>query len=77
MENKITGEINIAEMIEQYPVLVEILMDEYEFHCVNCILSGFDTLVEGAKIHGIEGEDFDEMLLRLNQVVEETMGDNS
>lgn len=70
---KITEDINIAEMIEKYPVLVEILMDEYEFHCVNCILSGFDTLKEGARIHGIEGEDFEDMLKRLNDAVEETI----
>jgi hypothetical protein len=54
--------ISISELIETYPFLVDFLQSEYGFHCVNCLYSEFDTLIEGAEIHGIIGEDFEELL---------------
>ena len=66
---RIDPNIGINDLIETYPQLVEILNDEYGFHCVNCIFSEFDTLKEGAAIHGIEGNDFEEMVFRLEEII--------
>lgn len=69
MMKRIDPEIGINKLIEEYPQLVEILNDEYGFHCVNCIFSEFDTLKEGAAIHGIEGNDFEEMIVKLEEII--------
>lgn len=65
----IDPDINLQDFIFEYPNLVEILAEDYGFHCVNCMFSGFDTLREGAAIHGIEGSDFEEMINRLESIL--------
>lgn len=66
---KIDPEIKIIELIETYPLLTDLLMEKYEFHCVNCIFSEFDTLKSGAELHGITGEFFNEMLLDIEDTI--------
>ncbi len=70
-EPKIKRNMLIAEMAEKYPDIINFLIYEYNFHCVGCIVSGFEELEDGAKVHGIEGEDFEEMLKIINEMVEE------
>lgn len=66
---KIDIDMPLSELIELYPELAEILTNEYGLHCVNCMISDFDTLEQGALIHGIEGEFFLEMVSRLEDVI--------
>ncbi|MEP7104177.1 MAG: DUF1858 domain-containing protein [Candidatus Dojkabacteria bacterium] len=66
---KIDKDMGINALIEAYPVVVDILQEEYEFHCVNCMFSEFDTLENGAILHGIEGEDFNDMVEHLEKVI--------
>jgi hybrid cluster-associated redox disulfide protein len=68
----ITGEITITELKQKYPELINFLVEEYGFYCFNCWLGQFETLEEGAAVHKIEGEDFIEMLVRLNQLIKVT-----
>jgi len=70
LKRKIYPDINISELVENYPKAAEVLTREYGLHCINCIISEFDTLREGASIHGIEGEDFEQMLDHLNSIEE-------
>lgn len=72
---KIDPEININDLITDFPELAEVLTWEYGLHCVNCIIAEYDTLKQGAAIHGIEGKDFDDMLAHLEEVVNEEMVD--
>jgi hybrid cluster-associated redox disulfide protein len=69
LTNKITPDILIAELIELYPQVVDILIDEYELHCVTCVLASFETLREGAEAHNIIGKEFKTMLKRLNSLI--------
>ena len=68
-EISIDPDILIMELAEAYPLVVDFLINEYEFHCVGCIMSGFESLRQGAQAHGIIGSDFDEMILRINDLV--------
>jgi hybrid cluster-associated redox disulfide protein len=61
--------ILISDLGEAYPEVALFLTTEYGFHCVGCFASQFDTLIEGARIHGIEGDDFDEMLTKINNII--------
>jgi len=65
----ITADINIAELAAKYPQVIETLIVEYGFHCIGCFVSEFETLVEGARVHGIEDEDFSELLEGLNKLI--------
>lgn len=51
----------------KYPEIVEFLTIEYGLHCVGCFIAEFETLEEGAVVHGILGDDFEDMLKLVNE----------
>ena len=69
-EVKIDKSMNLGELISSYPKLGEVLANDYGLHCVNCFAAGFDTLEEGAKIHGFDDKDIKEMVKKLNEIVD-------
>lgn len=69
IKQKITSDMLIAEIVECYPEVIDYLVEEYEFHCINCVLAGFETLEEGALAHGIEGKEYTKLLKNINALV--------
>lgn len=67
-EIKITKDVNLSELVYKYPETEEVLLD-YGLHCAGCIASSFDTLEAGAKVHGLVDKDIDELVERINEVV--------
>ena len=70
-ENKqilITKNMNLGEIVFKYPEAAEVLTD-YGLSCVGCFASSFDTIEQGAKIHQLSDEELDEMIERINEVV--------
>ncbi len=65
---KITGKTPIKHLIETHPEVIEILM-AYGLQCINCHFSEFDTLEDGAKIHGLNGEDIKMIIKDSNKVI--------
>ncbi len=65
---KITKETNIAELVNNHPDAVEVLT-AFGLHCVGCFASAFDTIGEGAEIHGMIDEEIEEMLEEVNRVL--------
>ncbi len=65
---KITKESNIAELVNNYPEAVEVLT-AFGLHCVGCFASAFDTIDEGAEIHGMTTAEIEEMLEEVNKVL--------
>jgi len=61
---------NIGKLIQEYPKAAEI-MTAYGLHCAGCFASNFDTIEEGAKIHGIPDDEIDEMIDEINTVLNE------
>lgn len=66
----IEPETLISEIAELYPEVVNFLIYEYGFHCVGCFASHFETFEQGAFVHGIVGEDFEELLSKSNELAE-------
>jgi len=66
--NLIPRNIPIAEMVEKYPMVIDFLVFEYGFHCVSCFVSSFEVLEDGARVHGIAGEEFEELLTQVNKL---------
>lgn len=64
----ITKEMNLGEVVFKYPEAAEVLTD-YGLSCVGCFASSFDTIEQGAKIHQLSDEELEEMLERINEVI--------
>jgi len=69
---KIDKDMLIVEIQERYPLAVDFLVSEYDFHCIGCIMAGFETLEQGAEAHGIVGKDFELMVSRLEEYLNGT-----
>ena len=69
VDSKITKEMNLGEVVFQHPQLSETLLD-YGLHWVGCFANSFDTIEMGAKVHGMTDGEIDEMIARLNEVLE-------
>ena len=71
-ENKqitITRDMNLGEVVFKYPEAAEVLTD-YGLSCVGCFASSFDTIEQGAKIHQLSDEELEEMIERINEVIQ-------
>ena len=65
---KITKDMNLGEVVYKYPETAEVLTD-YGLHCVGCFANAFDTIEAGAKIHGMSDDEVEEMIDRVNEVI--------
>lgn len=52
---KVTGDMNIMEAVDRYPIIAQVLM-RYGLGCVGCIISSAETLEEGIAVHGLNPE---------------------
>ncbi len=65
---KITRSTKWSEVLEDFPKAGEVLARDYQFHCLGCFASQFETVEEGAKAHGLNDEEIDKMIISLNKV---------
>ena len=49
----VTGDMNIMEAVEKYPVVVEVLQ-RHGLGCMGCMIASGETLAEGIEAHGAE-----------------------
>jgi hybrid cluster-associated redox disulfide protein len=59
---------NIAETVSKYPEAAEIFA-AFGLHCTSCFASQFDTITQGAKLHGMLDEEIEEMIEEANKVI--------
>ena len=59
----VTKKMNFSELIEKYPKSVEVLMNS-GMHCIGCVASAFETIEQGALMHGINP---DELVKKINK----------
>lgn len=69
--DKINKNTGIEELIESDPEMNDVLY-EYGLYCGNCFAAGWDTLEEGAKMHGLEDDEIEELIQELNKKAEKT-----
>jgi hybrid cluster-associated redox disulfide protein len=69
IKKTIDPKMPITDLLFLYPEIAEVLTFEYGLYCVNCFIADFDTLEEGAKIHGIDEEDFKKMIKHLESII--------
>jgi hybrid cluster-associated redox disulfide protein len=71
-KKQINKNTNLQELSENYPGITDYLQYEYGLHCLNCIMAGFETLEQGARVHGIIDKDLDEMIEEINDKVKDS-----
>jgi len=64
---KITKEMGIMEVVQQWPDTANIFMD-FGMGCLGCAAAHFENIEQGASAHGI---DVDALITALNQAVPE------
>jgi hydroxylamine reductase len=64
----ITKDMLIAQLAEEYPTLVDVLIEDYGFHCVGCGMSQFESLEQGAAVHGMTNKEIKVMIDNLNEL---------
>ena len=72
----ITKDMTIGELVQQYPSVVEILMDE-GVHCVGCGAAYLETIEEGLAGHGRSEEEINAIIEKLNQAIPQENGDDN
>lgn len=65
----ITENTLIAEVVDRYPDIAEILTEDYGFHCVSCFAAEMETIGMGAGGHGMTDEEVSVMLEKLNDLI--------
>ena len=69
MKPKITRDTNIMLIVNEYPDAIDVLT-AFGLHCTTCIASAFDTVYTGAKMHGMDDDEIDEMIKEANLVLD-------
>ena len=67
---EITKDIMIGDLVENYPKLGRVLVEEYGFHCIGCMAAGMETLEEGATVHGMDKKEIEKMVEDLKNLAE-------
>jgi len=65
MTNKVTKEMNILDIVQQFPESIEIF-GKYGLGCIGCAAARFENLEAGAKVHGFNP---DEMVAEINELI--------
>lgn len=60
-ERKITKDMNIVDIVKNYPETLEVFA-KYGLGCIGCAAARFENLEAGAKVHGIDVDQFVEEL---------------
>lgn len=54
-ERAITKEMPIGDVVKKYPKTIEVFM-KHGLHCIGCAVAAFESIEEGATVHGIDIE---------------------
>jgi len=69
MNEKITSDMSINDVVEKYPETIDIFM-KYGLSCIGCPFAMMESIEQGAKSHGIN---IKELLKDLNKVIDGKM----
>ena len=67
MADKVTKEMNILDIVNQFPQSVEVFV-KYGLGCIGCAAARFENLEAGARVHGFNA---DEMVAEINALIGE------
>ena len=66
MSGKVTKEMSIIEIVQNYPQALEVFA-KYGLGCIGCAAARFENLEAGAKVHGVDPE---QMVAEINALID-------
>jgi len=63
---KVSKNTTFGELMQKYPESAEILMNK-GMHCIGCNMAGFETIEQGAMMHGLDSE---EIIREINESID-------
>ena len=73
----ITKKAKISDIIEKHPELIRVLIEDYGLHCIGCQMAAFETLEQGATVHGMTKKEVEEMVKKLNSLLKNIKNRNA
>lgn len=64
----IDGKMKLGEVVADHPETMEVFF-KYGLHCVGCQGASFETIEEGATVHGMDKSETEKLLKELNEVI--------
>jgi hybrid cluster-associated redox disulfide protein len=71
---KFTKDSKIGDVIQKYPQSIDVFMN-YGLHCIGCSLAGWETIEQGAQVHGFNNKIINQLLKELNQYISNQLPD--
>lgn len=65
MADVITREMPIGDVVRQHPETIEVF-SRHGLHCIGCAIASFESIEEGAMVHGI---DIEALVTDLNAII--------
>lgn len=65
---KVKGDELIGDLVAAFPKAAAVML-RYGLHCVGCSASSFDTVRDGAQLHGMEEEEIARMIAEINEAI--------
>lgn len=65
MADAVTKEMPIGDVVRAHPETIEVFM-KHGLHCIGCAVAAFESIAEGATVHGI---DIDALIADLNAAI--------
>ncbi|MBN2067944.1 MAG: DUF1858 domain-containing protein [Candidatus Diapherotrites archaeon] len=65
---KIERSTTLGEIVKDFPDALPVML-EHGLHCVGCHVAAFETVEEGAKVHGMSEEQVDALIGEMNNAV--------
>ena len=65
MADAITKEMPIGDVVRAHPETIEVF-SKHGLHCIGCAVAAFESIAEGATVHGI---DIDALIADLNTAI--------
>lgn len=66
MPQLVTKDMLLGSVVAEHPEAAAVML-EYGLHCVGCFANAYDTVEVGAKVHGMNDAEVDEMVDKVNK----------
>lgn len=69
VKGKISKGMTLGEIVSTTPKAAEVMMG-YGLHCIGCPATALETLEQGAKMHGLNDKQIEQMVEKMNNLAE-------
>ncbi len=70
VSEKINKDMTLGEIVAKHPQAARVMLS-YGLHCIGCHVATWETLEQGAKAHGLNDEQVQQMVDEINKTIAE------